>query len=187
MAATENATFSIPVNFQGVEPWDPTKGGVNDPDPGAYACKVTKAVEYAKDDGKKSIKVTVAGPFGETDLYLGLDFSKGGNVRKLATAIQSIGIDYAALQAKGSVNVTSAWFMGKDGKGAPCFIIVKAVEGTDAQGRKKLNDKEFATKAQFEAYNAAMASGGAPANGAPAASGTPANGAGGDLASLFPG
>lgn len=187
--AIENPNFSVEVNFAGVEPWDPTKGGVNDPDPGAYPAKVVKAVEYDK-DGKKSIKVTVEiQGQGQTDLYLGLDFSKAGNVRKLATAIQSMGIDFAALQAKGAIKVTPAWFMGKDGKGAPCYVIVKAVEGVDAQGRKKLNDKEFASKAQFEAYTAAVASGSVPAasGGAPAASAPAAGKPADDLSALFPG
>jgi hypothetical protein len=46
--------------------------------------------------------------------------------------------------------------------GKPVFVIVKKVDGQDAQGRPKLNDREFATKSQAEAWAAAQA-GGAPA------------------------
>lgn len=187
MAATENTQFAIEVDFSKADLWDPTKGGINDPEPGAYLdAKVVGAVEYGKDDGKKSIKVTVALPgAGETDLYLGLDLSKEANVRKILTALASCGVDPAKIKAKGKVQIVPAMFMGKDGKGATCHVIVKLVEGTDAQNRKKLNDKEFATKDQALAYKAAMGSAAPTGGGSTSAAQNGAAAGGGDLAGLF--
>lgn len=190
--AEQNAQgFTIPVNFAGIDPWDPTKGGVNDPEPGVYTGKVTAAVLHTKasDPSKQSIKVTVdlAGA-GETDLYLGLDFSKAANVRKMLTALASCGVDVVKLRAAGQVNLVPAWFMGKDGKGAPCNVIVKAVEGVDAQGRKKLNDKEFATAEQAQAWASAQAGAASATAGTAGASTPPAGGAaagGGAVGALF--
>lgn len=162
--ASENPNFAVTVNFANLDPWDPTKGGVNDPEPGAYNARTIRAVEYVKDDGGKSIKVTVAlDGQGETDLYLGLDFSKEANKRKMLTALASIGLDAAKLKAAGDVKIEAKHFLGREGKGAPCFVIVKLVEGTNARGQKNLNDKEFATKEQYAAYKAMLASGNAPA------------------------
>jgi len=150
----DNVAFSIPMDFTGVELWDPTKGGMNDPEPGAYAGMVVAAGEHlGATSGKKSARITVAldgGP--ETDLYLGLDFSKPSNKQKFATALASCGVTVAKIPP--NTNITPAFFMGKDGKGARCYVIVKLVDGVNAKGQKNLNDKEFATKEQYEAYKA---------------------------------
>jgi hypothetical protein len=175
MAAQDQAQYSVPVDFTGVDPWDPTKGGMTDPEPGAYTGKVVGSCLHVKDDGKKSIAVTVMLSSGvETTLYLGTDFSKAGNVRKLKTALLSCGMLESAL---GKVEVDPRWFMGKDGTGASCFVIVRFVDGVNAKGQKNLNDKEFATAAQFEAFNAAQGGSGGAGSNVPPPSQT-ANGAG---------
>lgn len=182
----DNVPFSIPMDFTGTELWDPTKGGMNDPEPGAYAGRVVAASEHTGGtSGKKSVRITVAltgGP--ETDLYLGLDFSKPSNKQKFATALASCGVAVSKIQP--NTPITPAFFMGKDGKGAACYVLVKLVEGVNAKGQKNLNDKEFATKEQHDAYKAA----GIPATGRPAGA-TPAPAANGaapaadGLAGLF--
>jgi hypothetical protein len=191
MADADLAVFEVPVDFTGVVPWDPTKGGVTDPEPGGYAGKTRGAWLHTSAKGGKSIKITVAlsgGP--ETDLYLGLDFSKPSNVQKVKTALGSMyGAD--AVEKMGQFKLTPAAFMGRDGQGAACYVIVRGVEGTDDKGRKKLNDKEFATKGQFESFMAAMGTGGgapAPASvpGIPGGNGAPAPAAGAEaLKGLF--
>jgi hypothetical protein len=166
-------------DFTNVPLADPMKDGINDPNPGAYRAKSTSSEFHTSRAGGSSIKVTVSlQGGGETDLYLGLDGSKAYNISKIKTALASMGV---AVEKLGKLDIGPQHFMGRDGKGADCYVIVRAVEGVDAQGRKKLNDKGFATKDQFEAYNAAQG-GTAPATGtAPAAATAPAAGGLGDL------
>jgi hypothetical protein len=171
-------------DFTNVPLADPTKDGINDPNPGAYRARSTVSVPHTSKEGGSSIKVTVAlQGGGETDLYLGLDGSKPYNISKIKTALASMGV---AVEKIGKLDIGPQHFMGRDGKGADCYVIVRAVEGVNAKGQKKLNDKGFATKEQFEAYNAAQG-GTAPANGAtPAGAATaPAAGASAALAGLF--
>lgn len=181
----DNVAFNVPIDFTGVDLWDPTKAGINDPEPGAYTGKVVSASSHTgATSGKTSIKITVAlanGP--ETDLYLGLDLTKPSNVQKIATALASCGVDKSKL---GLVKaLTPALFMGKDGKGATCYVIVKLVEGTNAKGQKNLNDKDFATREQFEAYKAIPAANRPVVPAATPAAGNGATPAPGDLKGLF--
>ena len=170
-------------DFTGVPLADPMSTGTNDPPPGAYRGRSTAAQPHTSKAGGSSIKVTVdLQGAGETDLYLGLDTSKPYNISKVKTALASMGV---AVDKLTKLDIQPTHFMGRDGKGADCYVVVRAVEGVDALGRKKLNDKNFATKEQFEMYNAAH---GAAAPGA--APSAPANGttkAADPMASLFPG
>jgi hypothetical protein len=170
--ASENISFNVPVDFTGVSPWDPTKGGANDPEPGAYAGRTISAVEY-DNDGKKSLKVVMAlEGGGEATLFTGLDFSKPSNLQKAAAALLSVGIPAAKL---GLVKtLTPAHFMGQDGKGRPCHVLVKLVDGVNERGQKKFNDKEWMTAEQFAAYKSSPAArAAAPTSAAPAAGATP--------------
>lgn len=168
MAIEDQKTFSVKISLQqpngkAVELWDPTKPPISDPDPGVYAGNTTGAALHTSQDGKQSIKVTVALDSGvETDIYLGLDFSKAGNPKKMATALASVGLPVEQLAAQKEFEIQPGFFLGPDLKGRPCHVIVKAVEGVDAKGRKKLNDKEFATEDQAKQYREALANGKAP-------------------------
>lgn len=180
--ASENPNFNVPVDFTGVSPWDATRGGMNDPEPGAYIGRTVGAVEYDK-EGKKSIKVTVAlDGGGEAVLFMGLDFSKPSNLQKAATGLLSVGIPAAKL---GLVKaLTPAHFMGADGKGRPCHVLVKLVEGVNEKGQKKLNDKEWLTPEQFATYKASPAAANKPSS-APAAAPAAAPASDAALGNLF--
>lgn len=156
------ADFQIPFSPPTAAAWDPTKAGAANPDPGLYDGKTTAVEIHEKDGGKRSLKLTVdLDGFGACDLYLGLDFSKEANQRKMKTAMIAHGMKEekipAALAASGG-NITSAFFLNR-----PCKVLVKAVEGTDALGRPKLNDRDFITAEQAATYKAATKPQGAPA------------------------
>lgn len=169
-------------DFTGVPLADPTKPAVNDPPAGAYRARSTGSEAHTSKAGGSSIKVTVdLQGAGSTDLYLGLDGSKPFNISKIKTAFASMGVPVEKI---GKLDVQPSHFMGRDGKGADCFVIVTAVEGVNEKGQKKLNDKNFATREQFEAYNAAH--GATAPNGATASVASPAASAANPMASLFP-
>jgi hypothetical protein len=153
------------------------RSGYTDMEPGIYAGKTT-AVEAHKDS---SIKFVVdCGEAGDAEMYLGLDLTKQGNRNSWFAMLASHGKNMEKIkEAKGAFSFTEGMVLGK-----PCFVMVSKVEGQDAQGRPKLNDKSFISKERYEALKAAggktptkaatpAANGAAPAAGASAPAGTP--------------
>lgn len=167
--------LSIQANLANVQEWDATRGSYTDLDPGLYEVTTTDVGEH-----KGTVKFTVKGTFGSTDVYTPKDMNKDANARKMKAAILSHGAKKEKIEAAGDkLTITEALFVNRK-----AFLLVTAVEGVDDKGRKLLNDKAFVTPEQAAAWKKAQ--GDKPA--APAASPAPAaNGAapaGGDAAGL---
>jgi hypothetical protein len=179
----------IDLNFDlgKIEEWDGTKGGGADHPPGAYKAKVISAAEHTKDGKVSSYAIEVQTEVGTTTLYPGIDFSKEANQKKMKTALRSIGIPAAKLSAV--KKLSPAIFMGPDGKGADCYILVKPVEGVQTEGKyagkPKLADREFLTPEQYAEWMKANATGNGAAKPPSAPAAGAAAGDAGDLKSLF--
>jgi hypothetical protein len=185
--------INLDFDLGAIEAWDGTKGGGEQIPPGAYKGKVVSAQPHVSKEAKaagstvaNSYAIEVATEVGNVTLYPGIDFSKAANQRKMKTVLRSIGIAEAKLS--GVKAISPALFMGRDGKGADCFILVKSVEGVQTEGqyagKPKLADREFLTPEQYAEWMKANAVGNGaakPTTAAPAAPGAADPG----LASLF--
>lgn len=152
------------------------RSGYTDMEPGIYAGKTTTVEAH----NERSIKFVVdCGEAGDAEMYLGLDLTKQGNRNSWYAMLASHGKNMDKIkEAKGAFTFVESMVIGK-----PCFVMVSKVEGQDAQGRPKLNDKSFISKERYEALKAtggktpikaaAPANGAAPAAGASAPAGTP--------------
>lgn len=161
--------INITADLSDVEVWDATRAGFTDVDPGLYEV-TTESV----DEHKATVKFTVKGSFGTTDLYLPKDMTKPPNKRRMKTALISHGAKADKINATGAaLTISDPLFVGRK-----AWLLVTAVEGVDEQGRKKINDKMFLTPEQAAAWKkaAAEAKAASKANGAaaPAASAAPA-------------
>lgn len=169
--------ISIPMNLSDAN----ERGNYEEIEPGIYAGK-TKSIEPHK--GGKSMIFTVELDNGQTvEIALGLDVTKKGNRNSWFGMLASHGKNMEKIQAAGDKFAFSDAMVLAEGKN-DCFVLVTKVDGMDDQGRPKLNDKTFISKARAEALKAAggkapaKANGAAgvqaPAGGAPAPAGTPA-------------
>lgn len=179
--------ISIKVNLANDSAWDATKT-FEDLDPGVYKVKTT-GVEIHTKEGKQSLKISfetldpVKGKPG--DIYIGLDFTKEANRRKLLTAMISHGAKEEKIKAMGAaLEITDSIFLGKE-----ALVNVRLVDDVDEKGRKRLNDREFIRAQDYEVLRARHSANGPakaptgapqPAAAAPAAAAPPAS-----AASLF--
>ena len=182
----EEFQIIIPFGAQAPAPIDVSQ---QDPPGGPYQVEIT-AVRQVTGEGegaKTTLRFNVVivedGPAKgvQTMVVCGTDWSKPFNVAHMATLLMGCGIPVDKI--KGNVPVKSADFVGKK-----TFIFVKApLEGeTGEDGRPKRADKNFQTRAQYEAQKKALATVGAAGAGGGGTK-TPANGPGaptGDTTSL---
>jgi hypothetical protein len=154
--------------------------GQMDPPGGPYEVEILDSMQST--DGKGTLRYSVVivedGPAKGmgTTVFIGTDFTKEFNKDHLANLFEGMGIEPSKLKGKISLKPETV-------KGRHAFLrVLPAPEGeVDDQGRKKLADKSFITKAQYLQEKKALAVVGA-AGSAPVTRGAPANGATGNAA-----
>ncbi len=180
--------MAISIKAPGVakaEPWDATKT-FTDLDPGVYKVKTTEVSIHKTSEGKESLQVnfdTVEPNAGPGVIYLGLDFSKEANKRKVLTALISHGGKPDRIAAMGDeLELVDAFFVGRS-----AFVNVRLVDDLDAKGRKRLNDKEFVRPEDYEVLRARYAANGPArsASASPAPTAAPKAAPPASAASLF--
>jgi hypothetical protein len=195
-----DVVLNVPVN--GASPVDMMR---QDPPPGAYEVEITATSDHTK-KGDTSGKISYEFRFSivepcpaqgiGTSLYMGSDWTEPMNVGHFVNlytgVMEHLGKTPEEIKAKlaGTVQAPLSAFVGKH-----AFVIVKPVpDELDAQGRKKLADKNFVTKTQYVQLKKTIAAlgmqtpppktatataptgGPAPVNGATGAAGTIATG-----------
>jgi hypothetical protein len=157
------------IDFTGLSPWDPLTSFAQ-PEPGHYVAKVS-AIDPNYNAGK-STKFTVDLPTMQTDLYIGNEpGEKGANARKWLHALMAVSPSQAAADQVAAAAKAGSFKFDPATQAAAAFmnktihVLVTEVPGVDEKGRKHFPDKEFITKAQYDALVAGTTK--APAKSAP--------------------